>query len=161
MIKEQGVIIEVDSDFAWVETSIKSTCSSCAAKSNCGTSAVASAVAGKTVVNKVINHLQAKVGDTVEIGIEEDTLISGAFYLYIVPILSALLAAFIGQFYLSRFIDVGEPTVILITFFGGFLGFLLAKWKLNRYADVDLNAKLLEIKYLAPKQLEVEIKEVQ
>ena len=80
MIKELGRVIIVDGEFAWVETSVKSSCSSCAAKSNCGTSAIAEAVAGKTVVNKVKNDLAVEVGDWVEIGIEEDTLLAGAFY---------------------------------------------------------------------------------
>ena len=50
MIKETGRVVKRDQGDIWVETSVKSTCNTCAAKANCGTSAIADAVAGKTVV---------------------------------------------------------------------------------------------------------------
>jgi sigma-E factor negative regulatory protein RseC len=137
MIKEQGTVVQIMGQFALVETSIKSTCSSCSARSNCGTSAIASAVAGKTVVNKVDNVLDATVGDIVEIGIPEDTIITGAFYLYIVPLISAILMAFVAQYWLVRFIDITEPHVIIATLLGGGLGFWLAKIRLAGLSDED------------------------
>lgn len=152
MIKEQGVVVKLDGEFAWVETSIKSTCSSCAAKSNCGTSAIASAVAGKSVVNKVVNHLNAENGAIVEIGIAEDTIVSGAFYMYILPLITAMFLAFSAQFWLSNLIEVTEPMVILFTFIGGALGFYLAKLKLSILSDTDLLPQLLKI---VPQPIEI------
>lgn len=145
MIKEQGVVVKLDAAFAFVETSVKSTCSSCAAKSNCGTSAVASAVAGKTVVNKVKNDLGAKVGDTVEIGIAEETILTGAFYLYILPLVTAMLAAFVTQYGLSKVIAVTEVGIIGATFIGGAIGFKYAKYKLDKGSEQELLPELLQI----------------
>lgn len=145
MIKEQGVVIDVKEQFIWVETSVKSSCSSCAAKSNCGTGAIARSVAGKTVVNVVENHLNAKNGDLVEIGIDEDTLLSGAFYLYILPLVTAMAAAFSAQFWLANIVTINEPFVILITLLGGFIGFRYARYRFAKLDESTLNAKLLKV----------------
>ena len=149
MITELGRVIKVEDGFAWVETSVKSSCSSCAAKGNCGTSAVAEAVAGKTVVNKVNNDLGAELGDQVEIGIEEDTLIYGAFYLYLVPLITAIVFALISQFWLVRFFPINEGIVILSTFVGGIMGFYFSKHKLQSVGADRSVAKLLKIKFKA------------
>ena len=145
MIKETGTVVKCDETYAWVETSIKSTCNTCAAKTNCGTSAIASAVAGKTLVNKVVNQLEAEVGDTVEIGVPEETLLSGSFYLYILPLFTAIAAALACQFWLSRFVEVGEGLVILSTFLGGALGFYFSRIKLAKEQESSLLPILLKV----------------
>ncbi|MBU2919244.1 SoxR reducing system RseC family protein [Psychrosphaera sp. F3M07] len=136
MIKEIGQVIAIEEDFLLVETAIKSTCNTCAAKSNCGTSTIAQAFSNKSVVNKVKNILNAKVGESVEIGIPEASLLQGSFYLYMLPLLSAIFLACTAQFWLSRFIEIQEIHVILATFLGGYIGFLLSRYLLNK-SDVD------------------------
>lgn len=130
MIKEIGVVVQREDEYIWVETAIKSTCSTCAAKSNCGTNSVAEAFAGKSVINKVKNTLGAEVDDQVEIGIPEDSLVQGAFWVYILPILTALIACMLAEYWLSQFIVAGEWLVILFTLLGGALGFVIANKKL-------------------------------
>ncbi|MFT6528476.1 MAG: sigma-E factor negative regulatory protein RseC [Psychrosphaera sp.] len=136
MIKEIGQVIAIEEDCLLVETAIKSTCNTCAAKSNCGTSTIAQAFSNKSVVNKVKNTLNAKVGESVEIGIPEASLLQGSFYLYMLPLLSAIFLACIAQFWLSLFIEIQEIHVILATFLGGYIGFSLSRYLLNK-SDVD------------------------
>jgi len=152
MIRETGTVIKRDDIHIWVETSVKSTCSTCSAKSHCGTSAVASAVAGKTLVNRVENKLDAQVGDRVEIGVPEETLLSGAFFLYLFPLLLAIASALAGQFWLSRFIEVTEGIIILLTLLGGGTGFYLAKLRLAKESESGLQPKLLKV---LPSDIEV------
>jgi len=144
MIKETGTVIRAQEGYIWVETSVKSTCSSCAAKSNCGTSAIAEAVAGKTVVNKVKNNQGACVGDSVEIGIPEETLLLGSFYIYMLPLITAILFALAGSLWLPRFIGVGEGLIILLTLIGGLCGFVIAKLKLAG-SQVEVEPQLLKV----------------
>ncbi len=146
MIKELGIVIQQNNETIWVETAIKSTCKSCAAKSNCGTSSIAEAFAGKSVINEVANTLDAKLGDEVEIGIPEESLIQGAFWIYLMPIFVALLFCLTTQYWLPRFIEVNEGLVILSTFFGGFIGFYWAKQKLARMPEDKYLPQLLSIK---------------
>lgn len=136
MIKEIGQVVGIEEQWLLVETAIKSTCNSCAAKSNCGTSTIAQAFSSKSVVNKVKNTLNAKVGDSVEIGIPEASLLQGSFYLYLLPLFVAIFSASITQLWLVRFIEIQEIHVILATFLGGYLGFLISKKLLSR-SDVD------------------------
>lgn len=145
MIKELGQVVQLDEQYIWVETAIKSTCSSCAAKSNCGTSSVAEAFAGKSVINKVRNHLNAKLHDQVEIGIPEESLIQGAFWVYLAPLIGALSFALGAEYWLSRFILVAEWQIILVTLLGGTLGFTFAKYKLGQDDPERYQPELLAI----------------
>jgi len=136
MIKEIGRVVDIQDGWLFVETAIKSTCNACAAKSNCGTSTVAKAFSSKSVVNKVKNTLNAKIDESVEIGIPESSLLQGSFYLYLMPLLIAIFSAIATQLLGPQFLEITEGHVILATFLGGFLGFLLAKKLLNN-SDVD------------------------
>ena len=144
MIIETGQVIRTQDGYIWVETSVKSTCNTCAAKANCGTGAIADAIAGKTLVNKVLNDKAAKVGDAVEIGIPEETLLLGSFYLYVLPLISAVIFALLGSIWLTRFIDLGEGFTILLTFIGGGLGFYYAKFKLKE-DRIEAEPKLVKV----------------
>jgi sigma-E factor negative regulatory protein RseC len=160
MIKETGKVIQKNETTIWVETAIKSTCKTCAAKSNCGTSAVAEAFAGKSMVNEVENILDAKLNDQVEIGIPEDTLLSGAFLIYMVPLLTALLANIVGQNWLTRFVDVNEPILILFTLSGGWMGFWFARIRLAAKEKQGLEPQLLKIMPSTDRTETIDIKEV-
>lgn len=137
--------MQLDDEYIWVETAIKSTCKTCSAKSNCGTSTIAEAFAGKSVINKVKNSLNATLDDQVEIGIPEERLIEGAFWVYILPILTALFTCLVAQYWLSRFIQVSEWMIIIATLLGGALGFLFAKKRLSNDDDDKYQPELLKV----------------
>lgn len=152
MIKEVGEVVQIEGEDIWVKTQVTSTCNSCAAKSNCGTSSIAKAFGDKSVVNKVKNELGAEVGDQVEIGIPEHSLVQGAFLLYLLPLLAAIFFALIGQFWLSRFILVSEPLLIVLTFVGGGVGLLAARFLINRTDVEQYQVQLLRV---LPAQIEI------
>ena len=152
MIKEIGRVVQKDAEFIWVETAIKSTCSTCAAKPNCGTSSVAEAFAGKSVINKVKNTLDANLEDQVEIGIPEDSLVQGAFWIYILPIVTALTAGLATEYWLSQFVTVAEWLVILMTLAGGALGFVFANKKL---ANDDTEKYLPQLLNVLPQPIDI------
>lgn len=156
MIKEIGEVVQIEGDEIWVKTQVTSTCNSCAAKSNCGTSSIAKAFGDKSVVNQVNNELGAQLNDQVEIGIPEHSLVQGAFLLYLLPLLVAILFALIGQFWLSRFILVSEPLLIVLTFVGGAFGLLAARFFINRSDVEQYRVKLLRVL-----PAEIEIKNVE
>ncbi len=152
MIKEVGQVVKVDGDLIWVETKVTSTCNACAAKSNCGTSSIAKAFGDKSVVNQVVNDKGAELGDKVEVGIPEESLITGAFLVYLLPLVSAVIFALVSQFWLSQFIDISEPILIVLTFFGGFIGFLIAKHKIRKADDEEYRVRLLQV---LPDEIEI------
>lgn len=145
MIKEVGHIVKLEGEVAWVQTQVTSTCNACAAKSNCGTSSIAKAFGDKSVINQVHNDKQAKVGDRVEIGIPEDSLITGALLIYLLPLVTAVIAALVAEFWLSQLLTMSEPLLIVLTFLGGWLGLLIAKRTIKQADEQKYQVQLLSV----------------
>ena len=152
MIKEVGHIVKLEGEIAWVETQVTSTCNACAAKSNCGTSSIAKAFGDKSVVNQVLNDKGAVLGDRVQIGIPEESLVTGALLVYLLPLVTAVISALVSEFWLSQLITMSEPILIIITFVGGWLGFLLAKRVIKRADEEKYRVRLLQV---LPENIEV------
>ena len=98
MIEETGQIVEVQGDFAWVESERSSTCGGCSVRNGCGTAALARVLGQRRVRLRVLNHINARVGDTVVVGIAESGLVRGSLAVYVVPLAAFLGGALAGQF---------------------------------------------------------------
>ncbi|WP_439239979.1 SoxR reducing system RseC family protein [Lonepinella sp. BR2474] len=98
MITESAVVIDYQAGVATVKCQSQSACGACAVKSGCGTSAL-SELTGK--VGEHIFTLETitplKIGQTVEIGLAEKSLLFSALLLYVAPLLTILITAFIGE----------------------------------------------------------------
>ncbi|HKM37299.1 MAG TPA: SoxR reducing system RseC family protein [Thiopseudomonas sp.] len=131
MIEEPGVVISVAADGVWVATQRKTTCGSCAAKAACGQGLLNSLSADKkphTV--KVRSDLQLREGDQVTLGISEDSLVRGAFLVYIVPLLLMFAAALAVNTF-----NVAEPWVIFAAALGFLGGAVWVRFYSARYLD--------------------------
>ena len=98
MIVETGTVVALESDALWVETIQKTTCEACVAQKGCGTR-VLSKLTGKTNRIRVLaeqscDHL--KIGQDVSIGIPEDVIVKGSMLVYILPVLCAVIGAWLG-----------------------------------------------------------------
>ena len=87
-MRQRAVVVEVNGEYATVETSRRTMCDGCAKGGGCGghceiTGLVASR--GKMRA-EVENKLGAKVGDTVEIESESGVILSYAALVFILPI---------------------------------------------------------------------------
>ncbi len=96
MVEEQARVVDCEGEFAWVETQRQSSCGHCAVKNGCGTQVISKIFGNKTAYVRCINSCQVKIGDQVIIGINESALLSGSFLLYLLPILSMIIASGIG-----------------------------------------------------------------
>lgn len=97
MIEETGRIVDVQGEFALVESDRRSACGGCAASEGCGTGVIARAFGNRTVTLRVLNRIDAGVGDRVVIGLEETGLVRGAFAVYAVPLLTLFAGALCGH----------------------------------------------------------------
>jgi sigma-E factor negative regulatory protein RseC len=97
MIEETGQVVDVQGEFAWVESERRSTCGGCATREGCGTGVIARAFSNRAVTLKVLNHVGARVGDRVVIGISEDGLVRGALAVYALPLLTLFAGALCGH----------------------------------------------------------------
>ena len=97
MIEETGQVVEVQGEFAWIESERSSTCGGCSVRSGCGTAALAKVLGQRRVRLRVLNHVNARVGDTVVVGIAESGLVRGSLAVYVVPLAAFLGGALAGQ----------------------------------------------------------------
>lgn len=97
MIEETGQVVEVQGEFAWIESERSSTCGGCSMRSGCGTAALAKVLGQRRVRLRVLNHVNARVGDTVVVGIAESGLVRGSLAVYVVPLAAFLGGALAGQ----------------------------------------------------------------
>jgi len=134
MIEEAALILECDGDYAEVETMRLSTsaCNTCAAKPACDTAALKENTAdAQDVVLRVLNPIDAQPGERVVIGFEEEALTKASMAFYVVPLVSFILFALLGQWFAMWLEISAEPVAVL----GGIIGLVLGLLWLRRFAE--------------------------
>lgn len=106
MIEETGRVVEVQGDVAWIESERRSTCGGCSVRNGCGTAVLAQVLGQRRVRLRVLNPVNAGVGDTVVVGIAESGLVRGSLAVYVVPLAAFLGGALAGQFLGNYFFAV-------------------------------------------------------
>lgn len=130
MLKEEGVVVKVDEQFAWIQTQRKSGCGHCSSNQECGTASLAQVLGRKQNHLKVINNCAAKVGDHVIIGLEEQALVKGALLLYLLPILSLFITALGYQTLATLYTFL--PSAEIFTALAGLCGLLIGLFAVER-----------------------------
>jgi len=97
MIEETGQVVDVQGQFAWVESARRSACGGCASQEGCGTGVIARAFGNRSVTLKVLNRIDARVGERVVIGISETGLVRGALAVYALPLVTLFAGALCGH----------------------------------------------------------------
>lgn len=97
-VRERATVVRVDGDRAWIVAQRQSTCGSCQAKNGCGTAVLSSVLGRRQPEIEVDNFLQAKAGDQVSVDMPADWLLQGAALLYLLPLVTTLLAAVLVSF---------------------------------------------------------------
>lgn len=128
MIEEHATVVEKGSGQVWLETVRNSACGSCAARAGCGQPLMSKVLGGKAQAQRNRLPVQTedgnlRVGDQVVLGIPEASVVAGAFWLYLAPILALLAGAVLGQF------ATGNDWVALSM---GTVSFTLCLWAVHR-----------------------------
>ncbi len=110
MITEQGTVQEIKKKYAVIRVQKSSACDQCSSRGSCD-------ISGKEMIMEVINELNAKAGDIVEISMPEGTLMKASFLVYFLPVIALLIGAFSGNA-LSGALNVGPAPASIL---GGFL----------------------------------------
>jgi len=122
MITEIAKVISIENNQTWIETQRKSACGQCSASKGCGTSVLAKVVGNKLALMPAINRIDAKVGDEVIIGLNESSLLKGAYITYLQPLLFLFIFAVAGKFISDAVSFENEWLVIVFSCFGFYLG---------------------------------------
>ncbi|ELM6647835.1 TPA: transcriptional regulator [Vibrio vulnificus] len=105
----------------------QTSCSSCSSQKSCGTGVVSKAFGNKSLLWHLETQRRLHVGQVVEIGIPEQSLLQSAMLVYLLPIFAMLLGALFGHLVLSPWLEMGEGAVVLTSMLFVFIGILLAK----------------------------------
>lgn len=98
MIETQGVVVKVGNGLAYVDARRETGCGSCQSASACGTPSVAKLLGGKPSLVGALNPIQAEIGDSVVVGVEERALLRGSVAVYLFPLLLVLAGAMLAEY---------------------------------------------------------------
>lgn len=131
MITENAIVVSIENNQTWIETQRKSACGQCSANKGCGTSVLSKVIGNKLSKMKAINKINAHVGDEVVVGLNEQSLLKGAFMAYLLPLLYIFLFSFFGQL-ISDFSQINNSELLIIGF--AVLGFYIAMRQLKHFS---------------------------
>lgn len=130
MIEENGTVLAIKDGIAEVETIRTSTCNSCRARHACGHRAIAKVSNSNRMLMQVIAPESLKVGQSVVVGIPEDTLLQASMWMYAVPLIGLVAGAALPSL-------VTEQTIVsIVGAIGGFAGGL---WAAKRKSSLEAN----------------------
>ena len=106
MIEERAVVVSINTVslddvssniIATLEIERKTACGLCGQTRGCGNSIWGKLFAHQSTAFKAQNRINAKVGDSVIVGINEQALLKSAMLLYIVPLVTLFIGAILMQ----------------------------------------------------------------
>lgn len=121
MIEESAQVVRVHNDIAWIETQRKSVCGGCAMNKGCGVSVLAQVFGKRRTEVKVLNNIDARVGDDVIIGVEEGALVNGSLAVYAVPVIAMISGAILGELLAQYWSMQNIEAASIIGGIGGFV----------------------------------------
>jgi sigma-E factor negative regulatory protein RseC len=125
MIEQKATVISCDADLVWVEAERQSTCGQCQARKGCGTGLLAKHVGQRFSRLAVKTDQHFDIGQQVMVSIPEQALLTGAFMMYLLPLLLMFSAAA-----LARWANLGELPEIIAGLSGLVGGFYFVKTRL-------------------------------
>jgi sigma-E factor negative regulatory protein RseC len=103
MIEERAVILSLEDNpistesIATLEIERKTACGLCGQTRGCGNSLWGKIFAHKSTAFKAKNRINAKIGQSVIVGINEQALLKSALLLYIVPLVTMLIVSILAM----------------------------------------------------------------
>lgn len=128
MIEEFAVVTRRLDDHVMLEIERRTACGLCGQKRGCGNATWGKLLGHDSHEFPADSAIDVNVGDSVVVGIDERIVLSSAFYLYVVPLVTMLVGAVLADTLLDN-----EFYVILAAVSGLLLGFAWVKGHLIGY----------------------------
>lgn len=123
LVTEQGTVISVCGDEAWVQTLRQSACQSCSARHGCGQKALAAMSSGQSRQLRVSNTLNACPGDEVTVAIAPASLLQASLLVYALPLLLMVM----GVAVTGQLLPGAELPAMMAALVGLGVGLLIAR----------------------------------
>lgn len=127
MMRSLATVIATRPGKMTVSCQQQSSCGSCASRDSCGSGIVSKALPGRQHQITITTEVQAKVGEVVEIGLSERSMLHSAMLVYVLPLLCLVLGAALGQWWFISLAGGSELGVILTALVSGAVGLWLAR----------------------------------
>lgn len=132
MITENAIVVSIENNQTWIETQRKSACGQCSANKGCGTSVLSKVIGNKISKIKAINNINAQVGDEVVVGLNEQSMLKGAFMVYMLPLILLFLFSIVGQL-ISDNLQMHNSELLVIFF--AISGFYIGMRKVKSFSS--------------------------
>ena len=144
MIEEEAIVIKASKENVILEVVRSKPCGLCGQVRGCGNSIWGKIFSHRTGHIETHNHLNAKLGDVVILGIDETLMLKSSLMLYGVP----LMLMFLGMVMANTFAkETTELYALLGAVIGLFLGVVLIKRIVNEKMQMFYNeAQLIRFK---------------
>ncbi len=115
-------VVDIDGPFALVEPESKSGCKSCAMAKGCGTKMISGYFTRNMKPIKITNEFGGRVGDRIEVGMENATILKLSAITYMFPLLGMMFTTIVGDQ-----LQLANLAIFLMAVFGLWLGFVAAQ----------------------------------
>jgi sigma-E factor negative regulatory protein RseC len=133
MIEEFAVVTKRFDDHVMLEIERRTACGLCGQKRGCGNATWGRLLGHDSHEFAAENAIDANVGDSVVVGIDERVVLSSAFYLYLVPLLSMLVGAVLADVLAdNQFYVIVASAAGLLVGFAWVKGHLIGYGKLKK-----------------------------
>lgn len=122
MIEEYAIVVEKKDTQATLEIERRTACGLCGQKRGCGNATWGKLLGHNSNSFTAENPLNATVGDSVVVGIDEHAVLHSAFYLYVVPLIGLLMGTVLSDYFFSN-----QLYVVFGATLGLVMGFLWVK----------------------------------
>ncbi len=93
MIEENAIVVGIEKNEAMLEIVRRTPCSLCGQTRGCGISLWGRLFGHRKNIFKAVNQINAKVGDSVIVGVEEQALLFSSLMVYGIPLIAMLAGA--------------------------------------------------------------------
>jgi sigma-E factor negative regulatory protein RseC len=150
MIEETAIVIAVEGDDVLLQTQRRSSCQSCSVKQGCGTSVLAKVVGQRSSQIRIQNTLNARLGDEVLLGLNENALVQGSLMVYALPLVMMLMFAVIAEYWASTQAMNTELLAVLGAVVGFVAALVITRFYItNRHVKSAINPRMLRIVHTA------------
>lgn len=141
MIEQKAIVVSLKQGHAWVKPLSAGSCNGCDAKSaSCSSSGAFDFMRSESEKIYVNNPIHARPGDVVVIGLQSNTLLLYSVFAYLLPLISMLVFAILGNELFTVLAMNADFGAILAGVGGLLTGFKLAGWlaqNISRSGDSD------------------------